>query len=91
LSFTARWTAAVRARASARQDCLFYDRWAAALAGKEGLDWIERRTADSVVAIVLRTRFFDDLLQRITFQNGIRQVVLLAAGLDTRAFRCTWP
>jgi methyltransferase (TIGR00027 family) len=30
-------------------------------------------------------------LQRITRQPGIRQVVLLAAGLDTRAYRLSWP
>ncbi|QFZ20011.1 SAM-dependent methyltransferase [Saccharothrix syringae] len=33
----------------------------------------------------LRTRFFDDRLV------GARQVVLLGAGLDTRAFRLAWP
>jgi O-methyltransferase involved in polyketide biosynthesis len=35
----------------------------------------------------IRTRFFDDWLKRVTAQDGVRQVVLLAAGLDTRAFR----
>jgi methyltransferase (TIGR00027 family) len=39
---------------------------------------------------VLRTRFFDDFLQRITAQESIRQVVLMAADLDTRAFRLRW-
>ncbi|MEV0679237.1 SAM-dependent methyltransferase [Actinosynnema sp. NPDC050436] len=34
----------------------------------------------------LRTRFFDDALA-----DPGRQVVLLAAGLDTRAFRLAWP
>ncbi len=91
LGATARWTAAVRARESARQDALFNDPWAAALAGPEGQEWIASRSADSVSPIVLRTRFFDDFMQRITFQNGIRQVVLVAAGLDTRAFRLKWP
>jgi methyltransferase (TIGR00027 family) len=91
LGSTAHWTADIRAKESAREDRLFNDPWAAALAGKEGQEWIEQRSADSVVPIVLRTRFFDDFLQRITSQNGIRQVVLLAAGLDTRAFRLNWP
>lgn len=49
------------------------------------------RPADSVLPIVLRTRFFDDFLQRVTTEHGIRQIVLLGAGLDTRAFRLTWP
>ncbi|SDY90669.1 Leucine carboxyl methyltransferase [Modestobacter sp. DSM 44400] len=39
---------------------------------------------------VIRTRFFDDYLLAAT-AGGIRQVVLLAAGLDTRAFRLAWP
>lgn len=91
LESTAHWTAAVRAKESMREDRLFNDPWAAALAGQEGQVWVEQQSADSVVPIVLRTRFFDDFLQRITFQNEIRQVVLLAAGLDTRAFRLSWP
>jgi methyltransferase (TIGR00027 family) len=41
--------------------------------------------------MVLRTRYFDDFLQNISSQHGIRQVVLMAAGLDTRAFRLHWP
>jgi len=39
---------------------------------------------------VIRTRFFDDYLLGAC-SAGCRQVVLLAAGLDTRAFRLTWP
>jgi len=91
LASTARWTAAVRARESLREDRLFHDPWASALAGKEGQEWIEHKSEDSVVAMVLRTRFFDDFLQRISDQYAIRQIVLMAAGLDTRAFRLTWP
>jgi methyltransferase (TIGR00027 family) len=91
LELTARWTAAVRAYENTREDRLFADPWAAALAGQEGREWIEGRSADSVAPIVLRTRFFDDFLQRITFENQARQVVLMAAGLDTRAFRLNWP
>ncbi len=91
LGATARWTAAVRAKESAREDRLFYDPWAAALAGKEGEAWIKARSEDSVVPIALRTRFFDDALQHMALQDAIRQVVLMAAGLDTRAFRLSWP
>jgi methyltransferase (TIGR00027 family) len=39
---------------------------------------------------VIRTRFFDDYLASAT-AAGCRLVVLLAAGLDTRAFRLAWP
>jgi methyltransferase (TIGR00027 family) len=38
---------------------------------------------------VVRTRFFDDYLTAAA--GGGHQLVLLAAGLDTRAFRLTWP
>jgi methyltransferase (TIGR00027 family) len=37
------------------------------------------------------TRFFDDFLLRITTDCTVRQVVLAASGLDTRAFRLAWP
>lgn len=39
---------------------------------------------------VIRTRFFADYLIKAA-GDGIRQLVLLAAGLDTRAFRLPWP
>ncbi len=91
LGSTARWTAGVRAKESLREDCLFNDPWAAALAGKEGKEWAEHRSGDNGVSIAVRTRFFDDFLQRVTNEHMIRQVVLMAAGLDTRAFRLTWP
>lgn len=38
----------------------------------------------------LRTRVLDDFLLRSVRTNA-RQVVLLGAGLDTRAFRLEWP
>lgn len=38
----------------------------------------------------LRTRVLDDFLMRAAL-GGVRQVVLLGAGLDTRAFRLDWP
>ena len=37
-----------------------------------------------------RTRYFDDYFRR-TADAGVRQVVILAAGLDSRAYRLTWP
>lgn len=91
LGMTAYWTAAVRARESERQDRLFSDPWAALLAGEAGSTWIESKSADSVLPIVLRTRFFDDFLIHISSQLAINQFVIVAAGLDTRAFRLSWP
>ena len=37
-----------------------------------------------------RTRFFDEYFRRVA-QAGVRQIVLLAAGLDSRAYRLDWP
>lgn len=91
LASTAYWTAAVRARESAREDRLFNDPWAADLAGSAGLAWVEERAAENVVAMVLRTRYFDDFLQCVAAEKGVRQIVLVAAGLDTRAYRLRWP
>ncbi|ALO99310.1 SAM-dependent methyltransferase [Streptomyces hygroscopicus subsp. limoneus] len=39
----------------------------------------------------LRTRVFDDFLLDAAHKQGIRQVVQLGAGLDTRALRLDWP
>ena len=69
---TARWTAAVRAGETRRSDRLFNDPWAAALAGREGKAWVERWSADDIVPIVLRTRFFDDFLLRTTADRAVR-------------------
>lgn len=91
LGLTSQWTAAARARESARADRLFEDPWAEALVGKEGAEWLAQRPEDSTIPMVIRTRFFDDFLLDITRRHAIRQVVLMAAGLDTRAFRLGWP
>lgn len=90
LGATAFWTVSVRARESRRGDRLFDDPWAAALAGKAGAEWSEQRSADSLIPITIRTHYFDDFLQGIVQQHGIKQIVLMAAGLDTRAFRLKW-
>lgn len=91
LGLTAYWTASARALENSRPDGLLKDPWAADLAGEVGQAWLAQRSAESVLPIVLRTRYFDDFLQRITAKEGIRQVVLLGAGLDTRAYRLHWP
>jgi methyltransferase (TIGR00027 family) len=89
---TSLMTAAARARESARPDRLFSDRWADSLAGDSGRAFLERQ--DEVFPpnpiFVVRHRFFDDFLMECT-DRGIRQVVLVAAGLDTRAYRLSWP
>jgi methyltransferase (TIGR00027 family) len=95
LATTACWTAAIRAQESERADRLFDDPLAATLAGREGAAWLERMTgvsgSDSNDSVNIRTRFFDDFLQRVTNNYPVRQVVLVAAGMDARAFRLEWP
>ncbi|MGI5340904.1 SAM-dependent methyltransferase [Streptomyces sp. CA-181903] len=100
---TARMTAALRARESERPDRLFDDPLAAVLAGDTGRRLADQ--AGMVEAIPIRTRYFDDLIRTVTGGTpgtsgaaGIpsapgtpRQLVLLAAGMDTRAYRLPLP
>jgi methyltransferase (TIGR00027 family) len=46
-----------------------------------------QRMTDSMA---VRTKFFDEFFLSAT-EGGIRQAVILAAGLDSRAYRLTWP
>ncbi|GII27479.1 hypothetical protein Pmi06nite_09210 [Planotetraspora mira] len=60
---SAYWTAAVRARETARPDHLFQDLWAGALAGERGRELLRRkeeRDRREDVLLPLRTRWFDD-------------------------------
>src|SRR5258708_2986712 len=95
LASTARWTAAIRAHESEYADRLFHDPWAALLAGQTGQSWndclsIEANRVNEA-PMVIRTKFFDDFLLRVTTEHQVHQIVMVAAGMDTRAFRLTWP
>ncbi|TCK26103.1 class I SAM-dependent methyltransferase [Pseudonocardia endophytica] len=85
---TSRITAAIRAAESARPDRLFDDPLAGTLAGDVGRAIAAR--IDSGDVIPVRTRFDDDGL-RTAVDAGVRQVVLVAAGMDTRAWRLPLP
>lgn len=84
---TALWMAAERARESARPDRLFTDSLAGKLAGPEGRAIMADMTAGMPdnPAIPIRTRFIDDQIRAAV--GEVRQVVLVAAGMDARAFR----
>ncbi|MEU4434618.1 SAM-dependent methyltransferase [Nocardia rhamnosiphila] len=92
---TALMVAAARAAESARPDALFVDPYAAdflAAAGGEefagGAD--AARMWDSFSSYLpIRTRYFDDYI--LDAARTVEQVVLVAAGLDTRAFRLPLP
>ena len=60
-----------------------------AVAGQEGAALLaDAKPLIDVVAV--RTRFFDDFFSAAC-AAGIRQAVILAAGLDSRAYRLSWP
>jgi methyltransferase (TIGR00027 family) len=101
---TATAVAASRAVASQDPDALLQDPWADPLVRAVGIDTfvklidgeiehgddplLNRRAMNEQIAV--RTRFFDDFFVQAT-EAGIRQAVILASGLDTRAYRLPWP
>jgi methyltransferase (TIGR00027 family) len=101
---TATAVAASRAMASQHPDALLNDPWADPLVRAVGIDTLVKlvdgeigHTDDSLLKrramneqITVRTRFFDDFFTQAT-ESGIRQAVILASGLDTRAYRLPWP
>jgi methyltransferase (TIGR00027 family) len=93
---TSLYSAMLRARESARPDRLFADPFAEPLAGQQGNDVIAWMEANSPGAaqnpvVPIRTRFYDDTLKRILDDFGVDQLVIVAAGLDSRAFRLSLP
>lgn len=97
---TALGVAGARAAENQRTDRLAHDPYAEPLvtAADSGLPLLGEDAYeafgsfwDSAVGYMgVRTRFFDDFFERAA-NDGIRQAVILASGLDTRAFRLNWP
>jgi len=101
---TATAVAASRAMASKGPDALLDDPFADPLVRAVGLEHFVKmvdgeiaidddpllnpRTMNEQIAV--RTRFFDTFFTSAAAE-GIRQAVILASGLDTRAFRLPWP
>jgi methyltransferase (TIGR00027 family) len=70
----------------------FLTRWAAGDLADVDVDdadstWKLHQMPD---AMAVRTRFFDAFFHEAT-QAGVRQAVILASGLDARAYRLNWP
>lgn len=90
--------AMLRARESARTDRLFNDPYARPFvdhADPRGSVWNSDGAALNFFQLMaeqvaVRTRFFDHALLDAA-RAGAAQVVLLACGMDSRAFRLTWP
>ncbi|OSC29202.1 SAM-dependent methyltransferase [Mycobacterium vulneris] len=102
---TATMVAASRALASREPDPLLDDRFAEPLVRAVGHPFFIRMldgqipldTDDMPMTLqqrreqmTVRTRFFDDFFG-VSTAVGIRQAVILAAGLDARAYRLPWP
>ena len=104
---TATMVAAARAVASAEPNPVINDPFAAPLVRAVGLDFFTRVVDGKVTAadagengerdlqletdsIAVRTRFFDEFFLGAG-RDGIRQSVILAAGLDARPYRLSWP
>jgi methyltransferase (TIGR00027 family) len=103
---TALSVAAARAVETATADPLIRDEFAYLLVSSAGKPW-ERLTSPGLEWIgndehgrrshrlgcdyqAVRTHFFDSYFAEAV-AGGIRQVVILAAGLDSRAYRLDWP
>jgi len=101
---TATGVAASRALASKQPNPLINDPFADALVKAVGLDYCNRMADGELESgddplfnaericeqIAVRTRFFDAFFTNAV-SAGIRQAVILASGLDTRAYRLSWP
>jgi methyltransferase (TIGR00027 family) len=96
-------TAVAASRALAHRATLIDDPWAEPLVKAVGMEMFlkildgrageEHSEADlqrMAQGMAVRTRYFDDFLTDAT-ADGIRQVVILASGLDTRSYRLAWP
>lgn len=101
VGWTAIGVAYARAEESQREDRLFEDPYAATfLDAAPG--WVPPSQTEPTLPpagaigvafawhTAVRTKFYDEYLLTAS-DAGCRQVVLLAAGLDTRAFRMDWP
>ena len=102
---TATMVAAARAVASREENALIDDPFAAPLVRAVGIDLFTKmvdgdidlaavdtegtaRVMTDVMAV--RTRFFDDFFLEAA-SAGVRQIVILASGLDSRSYRLDWP
>ncbi len=88
-SRTALMVAGYRARATERDNPVCNDPWSKALAGDLGLslaDKFDKSFGHMELWIALRVRYLDDQVVRFC-DRGVNQIVMLGAGLDTRAAR----
>lgn len=87
--------AAMRAVETKRSDSegrLFSDPFARTLAGDEGFALLQQALSEvgDQPAIAIRTKYIDDRVNQ-ALSDGVRQIVILAAGMDSRAYRLPLP
>ncbi|RMI33658.1 SAM-dependent methyltransferase [Nocardia stercoris] len=104
---TALFVAAARGLAARRPDPIAVDRFAEVFCVAAGDEWAALFTGDPAATAehplrsadfgipfqnfqAARTRWFDDYCAAAV-ATGVRQIVILAAGLDARAYRLPWP
>jgi methyltransferase (TIGR00027 family) len=99
VGFTALAVTAARALDAALDPPLANDAYAAKFVAAAGEPKLSAAVADLDVSsaaafnaqwVGVRTRFFDDFFVRAG-HSGTQQAVILAAGLDSRAYRLAWP
>ena len=103
---TATLVAAARAAASKQGEPLIDDPYAEPLVRAVGVDLFIKMADGAIPAMddeistgmsrmtdnmAVRTKFFDEYFLAATSSAGIRQVVILASGLDSRGYRLAWP
>jgi methyltransferase (TIGR00027 family) len=93
VSDTAHWVAIYRAMESERPDALFRDPHARRLAGARGEEIVRTmpRGRSWAWPMIVRTAVMDEIMLRAVSRDGVRTVVNLAAGLDTRPYRLDLP
>ena len=87
------WMAVYRAQETERDDAVFRDPFARALAGERGeriAAAMPTFTDENAWSFIARTYLFDRFVTRLV-QHGADMVVNLAAGLDTRPYRMALP
>lgn len=90
---TALWVAGIRALETERDNALFKDPFARRLAGEDGVEGLRQSFANGCSlppAIEVRTRWLDDQIA-LSLSGGMRQAVIVGAGLDARTYRLSWP
>jgi methyltransferase (TIGR00027 family) len=103
---TALGVAAARAAETARPNALIRDEYAYLLTASAGAAWAQMASGDDEWLgddddarrmhemarnyQAVRTHYFDGYFNAAV-RTGIRQIVILAAGLDSRAYRLDWP